>query len=275
MQVQPSYSGTTYVYEHIINTCVYCSNVHTWLSEAISGQVHGPSVDRRGFLTVRVWLHQLVITRAARREIGWNGKKLPKSKQRGGGQLASAGCISLNLHWAVTRRGTVHEWWTCPRLFSQFVVKRAQCRHNALLWLAVCRQSPLDLGWSALQRAQLRCSFNNSDPRLVRLAGFVQGSHSALLLRSKFRSPKKLIRMHCPMPRNGHWRSGAAWKDFEPESRRSAGRPYRCWTRVYVALTFSWQQLADFWPFSAMCLDGSRLFWRTMPEEVTLQCVMF
>ena len=91
---------------------------------------------------------------------------------------------------------------------------------------------------------------------------FVQGSHSALL-RSKFRCPKKLIRMHCPMPRNGG--------DLVLlEKILIVGR----WTRVYVALTFSWQDLADFWPFSAMCLDGSRLFWRTMPEEVTLRCVM-
>ncbi len=103
---------------------------------------------------------------------------------------------------------------------------------------------------------------------------FVQGSHSALLVGSKFRWPKKLMRMHCPMPRNGHWRFGAASKDFEPECSWSVGRPYRCWTRVYFALAFSWQQLADFWPFSVMCLDGSHLFWRTMAEEVTLQCVM-
>ena len=36
-------------------------------------------------------------------------------------------------------------------------------RSYALLWFAVCRRSPLDLGWSALQRAQLRCSFNTAD----------------------------------------------------------------------------------------------------------------
>ncbi len=43
--------------------------------------------------------------------------------------------ISLNSHGAAPERGSAHEWWTCARLFSQFVVRGAQCRRNALYGL--------------------------------------------------------------------------------------------------------------------------------------------